>query len=282
MSFFSKIKNAFKNISPTKQDNDITLIEDILLSSDFGHRLSNSIALQLKNSTDINADLSMIIKSIISPYILDIPHSFNSAPISIMLVGVNGSGKTTTIAKLASFFKNSGLSVDIAACDTFRVAATEQLTIWASMLRCKIFTSEKTTDPASVAYEALTKTKSDVLLIDTAGRLQNNTNLMNELSKISKVLKKINSEAPHFTYLTLDATTGQNAVDQVIEFNKACKISGIILNKMDGGAKGGVIVRIIDELKIPIVAIGNGESLENLHQFSIDDFLKELCINSPH
>jgi fused signal recognition particle receptor len=239
--------------------------------------LSLFIAKSVAKSKDPRNCLCEIIQEMLNPYISGIPTVFSKKPFSIMLVGVNGSGKTTTIAKLANFYGGKGMKVDIAACDTFRAAATEQLSKWARRIECGIFTgSHSQKDPASVAYDALNKTQGDMLLIDTAGRLQNNYNLMEELSKISRVLKKIDMEAPDKIYLTIDATNGQNAVEQASEFHKSCKISGIILNKTDGGAKGGVILRIVDELKIPIVAIGKGEKLDDIDQFSIDDFLRGL------
>lgn len=266
MSFFSKIKKIFKSNSDINCDD----VEDLLAEADFGPKLAHELAQTSKNYDDLCAKL----KKICINYVASLPCKLEKKPTVIMLVGVNGSGKTTTIAKLANYFQKSNISVDIAACDTFRAAATEQLEFWAKSIGCKIFSGDKK-DPASVAYTAYETTQSDVLLIDTAGRLQNNTNLMAELSKISSVLHKLSGVAP-ITYLTLDATVGQNATQQAVEFNNACKLSGVILNKMDGRAKCGAIVNAICTVKIPIVAIGSGEKIDDLKEFVLDDFLKKL------
>lgn len=275
MSFFKKLKSVFSKITPSKNSSCDDL-EDALIESDFGVELSAKIIKEIKKQPDIISALKLKIESILSPLICDFEIDNSKKPFVILLEGVNGSGKTTTVAKLAFLFQSKGLSVDIAACDTFRVAATEQLSAWALKLGCNIFKSETPKDPASVAFEALNNTKSDVLIIDTAGRLHNNTNLMNELSKIHRVLKKIDETAPHINLLVLDGTTGQNLVDQVKEFQKVQPISGIIINKMDGGAKGGGIVRIAEEFKLPILGVGLGESEKNFESFSIEKFLKDL------
>lgn len=274
MSFFSRLKNVFSKVNTP--DIDTSEIEDALLEADFGPHLAYEFAAALSKSTDLKRDLAFKIQEILSPYCAKIPIKFEQKPTVFMLVGVNGSGKTTMLAKLAHMFQVKGLSVDIAACDTFRVAAMEQIQSWAKRIGCGIFMSTSPREPASLAYEALSKTEADLLLIDTAGRLQNNNNLMEELAKISRVLKKINPDAPHYTYITLDATTGQNSFEQVRDFSKVCDVSGIILNKIDGGAKGGVILRIVKELRIPIVAVGNGEKLTDLGNFSIENFTSDL------
>lgn len=275
MSFFTRLRNAF---SKTNSSNiDIYEIEDSLIEADFGPTLACELAESLQKSTDPKGDLALRIREILTPSCSEIPTKFEQKPTVIMLIGVNGSGKTTTVAKMANMFQNDGLTVDIAACDTFRVAATEQIETWAKRLGCGIFMSDSKREPASLAYEALSKTASDILLIDTAGRLQNNSNLMDELAKISRVLKKIDPKTPHYTYITLDATTGQNSFDQVRAFNEVCDISGIILNKIDGGAKGGIIVRIAKELgHIPIVAVGTGEKITDLQKFSVEKFVSSL------
>ena len=167
------------------------------------------------------------------------------------------------------------MSVDVAACDTFRAAADDQLEVWANRLNTNVFKGTNK-DPASVAYTAITSTNSDVLIVDTAGRLPTNTNLMNELSKIYRVLNKVDNKAPHMNILVLDATTGQNTINQVQAFNNISPINGIILAKIDGGAKGGTIVNIANKLKIPILGVGKGENKEDLEVFSIDKFLKDL------
>ncbi len=275
MSFFKKLKSVFSKLTNIENSNCDNL-EDTLIEADFGVELSTKIVKEIKKQNDLAASLKNKLESILTPLISDFKIDTSKKPFVIILEGVNGSGKTTTVAKLAFLLQNKGLSVDIAACDTFRVAATEQLSSWASKLGCNIFKSDTPKDPASVAFESLSNTQSDVLIIDTAGRLHNNTNLMNELSKIHRVVKKIDETAPHATILVLDATTGQNLIDQVKEFQKVQPISGIIINKMDGGAKGGAIVRIADEFKLPIVGVGIGESEKDFESFSVDKFLKDL------
>ncbi len=275
MLFFKKLKNILKKEGTSNVK--INNLEEILIEADFGPNLAASISQKVKNSAkEVPIALKSAIEDIMIGYISEIPTEFPYKPSIIILVGVNGSGKTTTIAKLAHFYQNKGKKVDIVACDTFRVAATEQLVAWSNKVGCHVFQAEARQDPASVAYRALKSTNSDILLIDTAGRLQNNTNLMEELSKILRVLKKVSPDVPITTYITIDATVGQNAVDQVAEFNKVCNISGLILNKIDGGAKGGIILRIINELKIPIVAVGTGESIKDISAFSLDMFLQDL------
>jgi fused signal recognition particle receptor len=267
MWFFRKVK--------IKKDQNINEIEDKLIEADFGPSTAEKIVNILKNNNKVT--IKEVIADMFTNNVSSIPESFGSS-VAIMLVGVNGSGKTTTIAKLANMFLKKGLSVDIAACDTFRVAATEQLAVMAKKLKIeKMFTATQLKrDPASIAYEAISTTKKDVLLIDTAGRLQNNSNLMAELKKITTVVGKVRNTAPEYTYITIDASTGQNAIEQVIEFQKMCNISGIILNKIDGSAKGGSIVKIVNNLKIPIVAVGTGESFDDIEQFSVSKFLDDV------
>ena len=245
-----------------------------MIEADFGPRLAEKLS---RSATDYD-DLCNKIRAIIFPHISSIPTTFLTKPAVIILVGVNGSGKTTTVAKLAHYLQNAGLSVSIAACDTFRAAAEEQLFVWAEKLKCKFY-SGKSMNPASVAYTACTQTNDDVLLVDTAGRLQNNTNLMAELSKIRSVITKITKCDP-ISYITIDATSGQNIVQQVDIFNNACKLSGIILNKTDCGTKCGCVVRAIDTLNLPIVAVGNGENVQALQKFDLDRFLKYELIQN--
>ena len=277
MSFFGKLKSIFKNLTLSKTNEEL---EEILIEADFGVKLATEIAKKIGSKGDITEILKNKIETIISPLIYDIKVDSDKHPFVIVLEGVNGSGKTTTVAKLAYLFKKQGLSVDIVACDTFRVAATEQLAVWANKLNCKIFCGnsnpEKPREPASLAYEALSNSKSDVLIIDTAGRLQNNANLMNELAKIHRVLKKIDETAPHETILVLDATTGQNMVEQVKEFQKIHPITGLILNKLDGNAKGGALVRVANDFQLPIYGVGIGETEKDFETFSVDKFLKDL------
>lgn len=275
MSFFKKLKQAISNIISGNKSQEINNIEDLLIEADFGVTLAESLANKLKKSKNIEESLKQEISNILSPVISDIIIDKQYKPFVITLCGVNGCGKTTTVAKLINKFNKDGLSVDIAACDTFRAAADEQLEVWANRLNTKLYKGTNK-DPASVAYNAITSTNSDVLVVDTAGRLPTNTNLMNELSKIYRVLNKFDNKAPHLNILVLDATTGQNAISQVQAFNNVYPVSGIILAKIDGGAKGGTIVNIANKLQIPILGVGNGESKDDLEMFSIDKFLKDL------
>ncbi|MDR0942638.1 MAG: signal recognition particle-docking protein FtsY [Holosporales bacterium] len=276
MLFFKKLKSTICKITGITEDSSSAALEDILIEADFGVDLAARLTKESKYEDDILAALKGKLESILQPLVKDFEVDVSQKPYVIVLAGVNGCGKTTTVAKIAYILKNKGFSVDIAACDTFRVAATEQLSSWASKLNCGIFKSDTPKDPASVAFEAMQSTKSDVLLVDTAGRLQNNINLMNELSKIYRVIGKINNTAPHMNVLIMDATTGQNSIDQVKEFGKVHPISGIVISKMDGGAKGGTIVRIADEFKLPILGIGTGETERSFEKFSVERFLEDL------
>jgi fused signal recognition particle receptor len=200
-------------------------------------------------------------------------------PMVILIVGVNGNGKTTSVAKLAKFFQNNDKKVLIAAADTFRAAAIEQLEIWAKRLDIEIVKGNPGSDPASVAFDALTAgkaRKSDIVIIDTAGRLHTKTNLMQELEKIRRTCKKVNPSSPHETLLVLDATTGQNAIDQAKTFNKFTPITGLILTKLDGSAKGGIVISIYRQLGIPVKFIGVGEGLDDLEPFQPESFVNAL------
>jgi fused signal recognition particle receptor len=203
----------------------------------------------------------------------------SSGPTVIMVAGVNGSGKTTSIAKLARLFQEQGKKVVLAACDTFRAAAVEQLTIWSERLGCEIVKGQQGADPASVAHDAVSAAlarKADVLIIDTAGRLHTQDHLMRELEKIRRVVQRQLPDAPHETLLILDATTGQNAIQQAQQFQKVVKCTGIILTKLDGTAKGGAILAIKLKLQLPVKFIGVGEKLEDLEEFSAEAFVEGL------
>ncbi|MFA5421838.1 MAG: signal recognition particle-docking protein FtsY [Bacilli bacterium] len=204
-----------------------------------------------------------------------------SGPTVLLMVGVNGVGKTTTIAKIAYRYQARGRKVLLAAGDTFRAGATEQLHVWATRLGCPIITGRANQDPASVAYEAAQLAKKeqiDLLIVDTAGRLQTKLNLMAELGKISRVLAKEILGAPHETFLVIDATTGQNGVIQAKAFKEATPVSGIVITKMDGTSKGGIILAIRDELELPVRFIGLGEKMDDLQEFDLDKYLYGLCL----
>ncbi len=269
---------------------DIDEIEEILLSCDIGSQLATKIIENarkefLKETDRTKDNLLRIIKGELKQILLDGSFnkseffSYNKSPFVILIVGVNGAGKTTTIAKLADNIRKSDKSVLIASADTFRAAANEQLETWAERAGVEIIKRQSGSDPASVVYDSLNIAKSkhyDVLLIDTAGRLHTKTNLMKELSKINNVISKIIPDAPHETLLTIDGNTGQNAITQAEEFNKSVSLTGLIITKLDGTAKGGVIFQICASLKIPIKFIGIGERIDDLQNFDSNLFIDAL------
>jgi fused signal recognition particle receptor len=259
-------------------------IEEILITSDIGfattERIINSVRNTVKRENYENADrIYELIKQEILAIFAEIPapsqedvYQLNNVekPFVMMMIGVNGVGKTTTIGKLAHNFKKFDNKVLIGAADTFRAAANEQLDVWAKRADVEIIQQKQGADPAAVVYDTLAAgiaRKSDVILIDTAGRLHNKANLMKELEKINRVMKKHKESAPDEVFLVLDATTGQNAVQQAKEFSKVAPITGIVLTKLDGTAKGGVIIGITSELKIPVRFIGVGEKIDDLQLF---------------
>ena len=272
-------------------ENVLDEVEEILFGADIGvHAVEQLIGELRDNAVDINTgktDAFSVMKSSVLSLIGRFGEtkeiiSESKQPLVILVVGVNGVGKTTSIGKLAMRFRHEGRSVLLAACDTFRAAAVEQLEVWAERSGSEFIKAHAGADPASVAYDAVMRAKSrstDVVIIDTAGRLHTSTNLMEELKKIRKVLGKIDDTAPHEILLVLDATTGQNALTQADVFNKALSISGIILTKLDGTAKGGIVISIIDKLGIPIRLIGIGESIDDLRDFSPEEFVDALFVS---
>ncbi len=204
-----------------------------------------------------------------------------NGPTVLLVIGVNGVGKTTTIAKLAHRYISQGKKVMLCAADTFRAGAIEQLTVWANRLSCDIVVGKPESDPASVAFEGARRAKEeniDLLIVDTAGRLQNKVNLMNELAKINRVISKEIEGAPHEAFLVIDATTGQNGVSQAKEFKDCVDLTGIVITKMDGTSKGGIILAIRDELGIPVRFMGLGERMTDLEEFDLDKYLYGLCL----
>ncbi|WP_185871739.1 signal recognition particle-docking protein FtsY [Blattabacterium cuenoti] len=290
VSFFSKIKNLFLKKSRIDINAIIDHIEEILLSADIGTKTTikiiNSLEKRIQKEKYINSqNIYSFLKEEIENLFINVKNicletkikKNNKRPYVIMVVGVNGVGKTTTIGKLAFFLKKKGFHVVIGAADTFRAAAIDQLEIWANKADVPIVKQHNAhADPASVAYDTLQFAKlkkKDVVLIDTAGRLQNRVNLMKELSRISRVMKKIISESPHEIILILDATIGQNAFEQVKKFTFFVKISSIILTKLEGTAKGGVVIGIMDQFKIPIQYLGIGEKIQDLKIFDGKKFI---------
>ncbi|MBL0333040.1 MAG: signal recognition particle-docking protein FtsY [Chlorobi bacterium] len=268
-------------------------IEEALLLADVGVpttiKISDQVRLRCRNEGITDTDgLSILLQEEITNALIKSPSANNDKlfvipnekkPLVIIVVGVNGVGKTTTIGKLAFNYKNAGHKVIIGAADTFRAAANEQLEVWANRAGVDIVGQGQGADPAAVAYDtvkAAISRGSDVVIIDTAGRLHNKTNLMDELKKINRVIKKLKPEAPDEVFLVLDATTGQNAIQQAKEFMLATVVTGLVLTKLDGTAKGGVVIAIADTLSIPVRYIGVGEKIEDLQPFSAKEYAAAL------
>lgn len=267
-------------------DDMLEQLEDLLISADMGVDTAQRVAANMaegrlgrKFSVDeIKALLAAEVARIMEPVARPLP-IYAKSPQVVLVVGVNGSGKTTTIGKLASQFRAAGKSVVIAAGDTFRAAAVEQLQVWGKRAGVPVLTAPEGSDPASLAFDAMTQAQADgadLLMIDTAGRLQNRADLMEELSKIVRVIRKKDPEAPHNTLLVLDATTGQNAISQVKVFQELADVSGLVMTKLDGTAKGGVLVALADKFGLPIHAIGVGEQIDDLAPFDPEEFAAAL------
>ena len=286
-SFIEKIKKVV--VGKTKVDaTTLDDLEEVLITSDVGVKTTlkiiDTIEERVRKEKYTNAqELDTILKEEISNIIFDNSDSdayeIKEKPHVILVVGVNGVGKTTSIGKLANFFKNQGLSVMIGAADTFRAAAIEQLEEWAIRSNVDIVKQEMGSDPASVSYDTLNSAinkNHDIVIIDTAGRLHNKVNLMNELSKIGRVLKKLNINAPHEILLVLDGSTGQNAYEQAKQFSETTEITSMMVTKLDGTAKGGVVIGISDQLSIPIKFIGTGESIDDIEIFDKKQFVESF------
>ena len=290
-SVFKKISRAIVGKS-TVDDEVLDNLEEVLITSDVGDETTLKIIerIQERAKTDkyLNTnELNKLLRDEITALLAENKaNSHDNAiettagkPYVIMVVGVNGAGKTTTIGKLANKFKQQGKKVMIGAADTFRAAAIEQLEVWASRVGVPIIKQRMGSDPASVAYDTLesaTKNGADVVIIDTAGRLHNKVNLMNELTKIRKVMQKIDPQAPHDVMLVLDGSTGQNAFEQAKQFTLATEVSSLAITKLDGTAKGGVVIGISDQFKIPVRYIGVGESIDDLQDFVPAEFVDSL------
>ncbi len=290
-SVFKKLSRAA--VGRTSVDDSVLdELEEVLISSDVGVdttiRIIQRIEARVSKDKYLGtSELNIILKEEISALLAENKFSGNGdfiipsgiKPYVIMVVGVNGVGKTTTIAKLAHQFKNKGYRVLLGAADTFRAAAVEQLQIWADRAEVDIVKQSMGSDPASVAYDTLSSAKSrdmDVVIVDTAGRLHNKINLMNELSKIRKVMDKVVEGAPHEILLILDGSTGQNAFEQAKQFTKATEVNALAVTKLDGTAKGGVVIGISDQFNIPVKYIGIGEGLDDLQAFNREEFVDSL------
>lgn len=296
LNFASKLDNLSKKYKEVNQEYFENL-EEILIEADVGVNLSIKIIEEVmeesKNEkifepSKIN---ELVIDKMFFSYATNGGNIHNeiefadNGPTVLLVAGVNGVGKTTTIAKLAYRYIKQGKKVMLCAADTFRAGATEQLTIWANRLSCPIVVGKPNSDPASVAFDGVKKAKEnniDLLIVDTAGRLQNKQNLMLELGKISRVLSKEIPNAPHEAFLVIDATTGQNGLSQAKEFLDCIKLTGIVITKMDGTSKGGIILAIRDMLGLPVRFIGLGEKMEDLEEFDLDKYLYGLCLGEQN
>ncbi|MBP5376027.1 MAG: signal recognition particle-docking protein FtsY [Bacteroidaceae bacterium] len=290
-SFFSKLSKSIIGKS-TVDDSVLDNLEETLITSDVGVETTLKIIDKLQerikrdkyiSTSELNSILRAEIATLLRKHDGLFPEDFDSPlphkPYVVLVVGVNGVGKTTTIAKLAYQYKQAGKNVMLGAADTFRAAAVEQLQLWADRVGVPIVQQGMNADPASVAYDTLQSALSkgiDVVLIDTAGRLHNKVGLMNELGKIKKVMQKLMPDAPHEVLLVLDASTGQNAIEQAKQFTAATDVNALALTKLDGTAKGGVIIGISDQFQIPVRYIGLGEKMTDLQVFNADEFVDSL------
>ena len=284
-SFDEKINNVFKNFRKVDED-FLDELEEVLIMSDIGMDTSVKIISGLRerikkekiqDEEDVKQALREEMQKILD--VTDIGLHLNTKPSVILVVGVNGVGKTTSIGKMANRLAKDGKKVVVAAADTFRAAAVEQLEIWAKRAGADIVKRDEGVDPASVVFDAIKKTKengADVLIVDTAGRLHNKKYLMDELNKIQKVINKEMPDADKEVLLVIDGTTGQNAISQVKAFKQETDITGIVLTKLDGTAKGGVVIGIVEENKIPVKFIGVGEQIDDMEIFNSEDFVKAI------
>jgi len=299
MSWFDRLKSGLSRSSERlvggihqalggrKLDDDaLNELEETLITGDLGPAVASRIVEQLRGrrfeSVDDDAVRTVFaeeIAKVLAPVAKTFDPKEGLKPQVVLVVGVNGSGKTTTIGKLANGYTQAGWKVMVAACDTFRAAAVSQLKIWGDRAGVPVVSGPERADPAALAYQALERAKAegiDLLFIDTAGRLHNKADLMAELQKIIRVLRKLEPAAPHDVLLVLDATTGQNALAQVEIFKSMVQINGLILTKLDGSARGGVLVAIAEKFGLPVVAVGVGEGIEDLQPFAPDEFAKGL------
>ena len=285
----SKLGDGIGGIFTKKKldDESIEELEELLITSDLGvataTKLTENLAKTRFNKDveplEISETLAEDIATILEPVAIPLNVDRSKSPHIILMVGVNGSGKTTTIGKLATQYKTQGLNVMLAAGDTFRAAAIEQLQIWGDRTGCPVVAKETGADAAGLAYEAIERARAenaDVVLIDTAGRLHNKSDLMSELQKVIRVIKKLDENAPHDVVLVLDATTGQNAVSQVGTFKELVDITGLVVTKLDGSARGGILVALAEKFGLPVHAIGVGETADDLRPFTAKDFSRSL------
>ena len=285
----AKLTDGIAGIFTTRRLDEAALeeLEELLITADLGVATATKLTARLGKEKfdkevspeEVRTSLAEDIAEMLTPVARPLEARAQARPHVILVVGVNGSGKTTTIGKLAHRFREEGHKVMLAAGDTFRAAAIDQLKIWADRVGCPIVASKPGADSAGLAYDALMQARrdgADILLIDTAGRLHNKSDLMAELTKILRVLRKIDESTPHDIVLVLDATTGQNAIAQVGTFKELVEISGLIVTKLDGSAKGGILVALAEAYGLPVHAVGVGESADDLRPFRAHDFAREL------
>lgn len=285
----TKLSSGISDIFTKRKVDEQTLeeLEELLITSDLGVKATNRIIQEFSkkrldkdlSDSEIKKELASDIEKILIPCSLPINFNKDIKPFVVLMVGVNGAGKTTTIGKLASKLKAQGKKISLIAGDTFRAAAVEQLQVWGDRNKIRVFSGQADCDAASLCFDGLEeaiKQNDDIVFIDTAGRLQNKSNLMEELKKIIKVIKKVIPQAPHATLLTIDATTGQNALEQVKIFKEIVDVSGLVITKLDGSAKGGIVVAIAEETNTPIHYIGIGEAIDDLDKFDAHDFAQNL------
>ena len=300
LGFFSRLKQGLSR-STQKLGNNLTSVftkrrlddesleqlEDILISADFGPEVAENVIESFRKTRfgsevtdqEIKQALAEEISKILKPVAIPFQPNPDLKPHVVLMVGVNGTGKTTTIGKMGQFLTDHGLKVMMVAGDTFRAAAVEQLQVWGDRVGVSVISGKPQADAAGLAFEALKRAKNektDLLLIDTAGRLHNKSALMEELAKIIRVMRKFDETAPHSVLLVLDATTGQNAIEQVRIFKEMVDVSGLIITKLDGTARGGIVIALAEKFKLPIHAVGVGEKAEDLRDFSAEEFAKGL------
>lgn len=304
LGFFSRLKQGLSR-STQKLGNNLTSVfnkkkldeesleqlEEILIAADFGPQVAENVIHTFRKNRfgsevsdhDIKEALAQEIAKVLQPVAKPFQPNLEQKPHVVLMVGVNGTGKTTTVGKFAHVFKNKNLNVMLVAADTFRAAAVEQLQIWANRVGVSIVSGKPQADAAGLAFEALKRATNehiDLLFIDTAGRLHNKSALMEELAKIIRVMRKFDVTAPHSVLLVLDATTGQNAIEQVRIFKEMVDVSGLIITKLDGTAKGGIVIAIAQQFGLPIHAVGVGEQIEDLRDFSAEEFALGLIGDS--
>lgn len=289
MSWLSKLKQGLSKTASLFSFKQVDLagleaVEEALLRSDVGYRTTEEMMQEVRQKKPQDgATLYQIVYDTlvqkVQPIAQPLQIDSTKSPFVILMVGVNGAGKTTTIGKLGHFYKEAGYKISFVAADTFRAGATEQLCRWGEKLSCPVYTAGTGADAAGLVFDALKQSKAnqdDILFIDTAGRLQNRSDLMDELQKIKRVIQKQDATAPHAVLLVLDATVGQNAISQVKAFQEIAGVTGLIMTKLDGTAKGGILVALADQFKLPIHAIGVGEQFDDLQPFTASDYVKSL------